>query len=214
MQQAALKLLEANYAGGALPADDEGLRAWLFRVATNLPLDHLKRHSTWRESIMLNAREVAERTPVFIAESALLRGSAEVSAIAREHILAVCIACARRKPPPQAAALFLAEVCGFTVEETANILEASFGQAKNWMQAACTHLRDPYDTSCALINKQGVCFQCAELSEFFHGRQDDPQASTQRDIDARLAILRECRETTLGPWHQLMMRLVDDVLKG
>ena len=214
VQQAAVKLLEAERAEGATPTDADGMRAWLFRVGTNLALDHLRRHSTWRENILLEAREVADRSEAFLAESALLRGSAETSAIAREH-LTVCFACTLRNlPAQQAAALLLAEVYGFTVEEAAQILDASFGQTKNWIQSARAYLRDKYDTTCALITKQGVCHQCVELNEFFHGRKEDPLEGTARDIDARLVIVRERRETTLGPWHQLMMRLVDDVLKG
>jgi RNA polymerase sigma-70 factor (ECF subfamily) len=214
VQQAAVKLIEAGRGEGKVPADAEGMRAWLFRVATNLAIDHLRRHSTWREEILLETRELAERNPPFLAESQLLRGSTETQAIAREH-LSVCFACTLRNlPAQQAAALLLSEVYGFTVDETAQILEASFGQAKNWIQAARNHLQRKYSTSCALVAKQGVCHQCVELSEFFQGRKDDPLDGTQRDIDARLAVLRERREAALGPWHRLLMKLVDDVLKG
>ncbi|HUG25667.1 RNA polymerase sigma factor [Piscinibacter sp.] len=214
VQQAAVKLVEAGQGDKEMPDNLDGMRAWLFRVATHLAIDHLRRHSTWRENIMLEAREVAEDSEAFLAESALLRGSAETSAIAREH-LTVCFSCTLRNlPAQQAAALLLAEVYGFTVEEAAQILDASFGQTKNWIQAARDQMRDKYDATCALIAKQGVCHQCVELSEFFHGRKDDPLAGSARDIDARLAILRARREAELGPWHRLMMRLVDDVLKN
>lgn len=214
VQQAAVQLLEAERGDAKVPADAEGMRAWLFRVATRLALDHLRRHSTWREEVLLEVRELAEHNEPFLAESQLLRGSTELQAIAREH-LSVCFACTLRNlPAQQAAALLLSEVYGFTVEETAQILEATFGQAKNWIQAARNYLQQKYSTSCALIAKQGVCYQCVELSEFFQGRKDDPLAGTQRDIDARLAILRERRETALGPWHRMMMKLVDDVLKA
>jgi RNA polymerase sigma-70 factor (ECF subfamily) len=213
-QQAAVKLVETEHAGGKAPVDIDGMRAWLFRVATNLAIDHLRRHSTWREEIMLETREVAERSEAFLAESHLLRGAAEVNAIAREH-LSVCFACTLRNlSARQAAALLLTEVYGFTVEEAAQMLEASFGQTKNWIQSARAFLQEKYSTTCALITKQGVCHQCTELSEFFHGHKDDPLEGTQRDIDARLAILRERREAELGPWHRLMMKLVDQVLKG
>jgi RNA polymerase sigma-70 factor (ECF subfamily) len=209
-QQAALRALETP----AVPADAGGMRAWLFRVATNLAIDHLRRHSQWRETILLETRAAAEADGAFVAQSQQLRGSAEVSAIAREH-LAVCFACALRNlPPSQAAALLLAEVFGITVEEAARILDASIGQTKAWIQAARAALRERYDATCALVTKQGVCHQCVELDAFFNGRRTDPLAGTARDVDARLAILRERRTTELGPWHRQLMGLVDALLES
>ena len=107
-QQTALKLMEAT----ASPPDPEGVRAWLFRAATNLAIEHLLRHRTWRETVLLETRERAAGDEAFAAESLLLRGSPETSAIARKH-LSLCFACTLRNIPPQhASALLLAEVCG------------------------------------------------------------------------------------------------------
>ena len=200
-------------AGGSPCGSPEGVRAWLFRAATNLAIDHLRRHSTWRENVLVETRERAIGDEAFVAESQLLRGSPETKAIAREH-LAVCFACTLRNITPQhASALLLAEVYGFTVQEAAQILGASAGQTKSWIQSARAKLREKYQETCALVTKQGVCYQCTELSEFFTGRKEDPLDGTARDIDAHLAILRQHRDT-LGPWHRLMMRIVDDVLGG
>src|SRR5437867_2349479 len=106
VQQAALRLVEADHA----PTDPEGTRAWLFRVATNLAIDYVRRHSTWRENILLETRERAVKDEAFVAESRLLRGSPEMSAIARDH-LAVCLSCTLRNLPPEhGAALLLVEV--------------------------------------------------------------------------------------------------------
>lgn len=210
VQEAALRLVQAEN----LPADPRGTRAWLFRVATNLAIDYLRRHSTWRENILVETKERAVSDEAFVAESQLLRGSPEMRAIAREHLV-VCFSCVLRNlPPERAAALLLTEVYGFGIEEAAEMLGATFGQAKSWIQAARAKLREKYDATCALITKQGVCYQCVELSEFFNGQKEDPLQGTPGDMDARLAILRERRDASLGPWHRLMMRIVDDVLKG
>ena len=207
-QQAALRLLEA----GTLPERPEELRPWLYRVVTNLVIDHLRKHSTWRESLLLDARERAQRDQSFVAASRLMRGSPEMKAIAREH-LEVCFSCtARNLRPHEAAALLLKEVCGFSNEETAEILSVSFVQVKNYLQTARTRLAARYAATCALVNRQGVCFQCVELDEFFNGTRQDPLDGTARDLDARLALLRERRAARLGPWHEKMMALVDDVL--
>jgi RNA polymerase sigma-70 factor, ECF subfamily len=208
VQEAALRLLSES----RLPDDDAQIRAWLFRVVSNLAVDHLRRHSTWREMVLQDARTKAEADPVFVAESVALRGNPEMAAIAREH-LAVCLACTLRNlPPQQAAALLLREVHGLSTAETASALEATPVQVKNWIQQARRVMTARYAHTCALIAKQGVCYQCVELDDFFNGQQRDPLAGSARTVAARLSILRDTREAALGPWHRRMLMLVDDVL--
>lgn len=202
--------IERLLAQAEAPATPQEIRAWLFKVGSRLAIDHLRRHATWRETVLLEARELAVDDDSFVAESRSLCGQPEMASIAREH-LAMCLSCTLRNLLPQwAAALLLVEVYGFTVDEAAATLEASAAQTKNWIQSARSRLRDKYRDTCALINKQGVCYQCSELAEFFVGRADDPLAGTERDLDARLRILGEQRE--VGTWHRMMMRIVDDVL--
>lgn len=208
VQQAAVRALEQE----SLPADAGEMRTWFFRVATNLALDHLRKHSTWREGVLGETRGRAEKDAGFVAESRLLAGSLEMKTIAKDH-LAVCFACTLRNlRHEESAALLLKEVYDFTVEEVARVMGASFGQAKAWIQSARAQLKAKYDASCALVTQEGVCFQCVELDRFFQADQGDPLAGTARDVPARLAIVRERREAPLGPWHRQMMRLVEDVL--
>lgn len=208
VQEAALRLLQDR----RLPHDEGQIRAWLFRVVSNLAIDHLRRHSTWKELVLVDARERAVADPTFVAESEHMRGSPELSAIAREH-LAVCFACTLRNlAPEQAAALLLREVYDFSTRETAEALEATAIQVKNWIQRARRTLEERYAHTCALVTKQGVCYQCVELDGFFNGQSRDPLETTARNLEARLAILRETRKGALGPWHKRMLRLVDDVV--
>jgi RNA polymerase sigma-70 factor (ECF subfamily) len=182
-------------------------------VATNLAFDHRRRHSTWRENVLLETKDLAMRNEAFLKESRSLAGSPELKAIAREH-LAVCFACTLRNVPEQhGAALLLAEVNGFSLEETSKILGLRETQVKHALQSARASLRKKYGSTCQLIGKAGVCYQCVELGRYFNGRDEDPLEGTSRDIDARLDVLREQKETTLGPWHQLLMRLIDDLLQ-
>ena len=210
VQEAAVRLLRHE----DLPDDDAQIRAWLFRVVSNLAIDYLRRHSTWKELVLVDARGRAEADHGYMADSMRLRGSPEMAAIAREH-LAVCFACTLRNlPPRQSAALLLREVHGFSTAATADTLEATAVQVKNWVQQARRSMTQRYGHTCALISKNGVCYQCVELDDFFNGRRRDPLAGTDRTLAARLAILRETRRAALGPWHRRMLQLVEDVLNA
>lgn len=207
-QDAAVRLLDAD----RLPDDEAQIRAWLFAVVGNLAIDHLRRHSTWRELVLVEVRGRAERDPEFVQASQSLRGSPEVHAIAREH-LAVCLSCTLRNlPPEQAAALLLKEVYGFTVAEVAGMLGASAVQVKNWLQRSRRRLEELYAASCALVAQQGVCHQCVELDGFFNGQARDPLAGTRRDVGARLNVLRQARTSELGHWHRRLLQVCDDLL--
>lgn len=210
VQDAAVRLLET----ATTFQSEAAMRPWLFRVVTNLAIDYLRRHSTWKELVLVDARERADASPAFLAESRQLRGSPEMAAIAREH-LAVCFACTLRNlAPERAAALLLKEVHGFSTAEIAETLDVSAIGIKNLLQQARRTLEERYAHTCALVTKDGVCHQCVELDGFFNDERRDPLDRTARDLDARLAILRDTRERALGPWHRRMMRLIDDVLSG
>ena len=127
LQTTYLRCLEATE---RLPDTGEGMRAWLFRVATNLALDELRRHSTWREHMILDLRIATEANISLVEKSASLAGTPETLTIAREHLVA-CLACTLRNlPERKAAALLLREVHGFSSKETAGLLDATTGQAK------------------------------------------------------------------------------------
>ncbi|HYB97918.1 MAG TPA: RNA polymerase sigma factor [Candidatus Limnocylindrales bacterium] len=205
-QQAAVRMLEAEN----VPSTASELRAWLFRVATNLGIDHRRRHATRHESVLGECRKRAENTPSFIESSRALHGSPETRSIAVEH-LTVCFACTLQNVgPEQSAALLMKEVYGFTVEEVADAMGATFGQAKGWIQSARARLTAIYSESCALVARKGACHQCVELDRFFGAGAGDPLQHSARDVDARLDLVRERRSAPLGRWHKEMMRLIVD----
>jgi RNA polymerase sigma-70 factor (ECF subfamily) len=209
VQTTFLKCFEAS---GRLPDDSEGVRAWLFKVATNLAFDELRRHSNWRENVVLDLREVAEASPVILEQSINLIGTPETKAIAREHLVA-CLSCTLRNlSEHKAAALLLKEVHGFSLEEIAELLEATHVQVKNWLQEARNHLFERYSDTCALMQKKGVCYQCVELDEFFSAKQGNPLSGDLNHIDSRLNIAKELNEKSWGKWHQIVLGLLDEIV--
>lgn len=210
VQETAVRMLGST----AVPSEPAEARAWLFRVATNLAVDYLRRHSTWRELVLVDTKEHCARDEAFVAQSQSRRGTPEQKAIAKEH-LAVCFSCTLRNLAPyEASALLLKEVHGFSTRETAETLDATPVQVKNWLQRARRTLEARYAHTCALVTKDGVCHQCVELDAFFNGKAGDPLEGTARDIEARLTILRSRREASLGAWHRAMLQILDEVISS
>lgn len=214
--QVAEELVQTTFLRGieehrGLPPSDEGVRAWLFKVATNLAFDELRRHSNWRESMILDIRDAAEEDQFLVQQSLAMASTPETKAIAREHLVA-CLACTLRNlPERKAAALLLKEVHGFSVEDVADVLDASANQVKNWLQESRAYMNERYGLTCALIAKNGICHQCVELDGFFTSNQGNP-LSTDTRIDARLKIAAELKERPWGEWHRRILALIDDMV--
>jgi RNA polymerase sigma-70 factor (ECF subfamily) len=207
-QETALRALQAL---DNAPARVEELRPWLFRIATNLGIDELRRRKPLRETVMLELKEVAIASPAFRGAAEPWRGTPEMAAIAREHLVA-CFSCTLGQlPPGQGAALLLKEVYGFATEEVAEILGARFAQVKNWLQAARATMKQRYDRTCALIAKQGVCHQCVELDGSFRANRGSPLAGTGGQVDDRLRILQEMRDQPAGQWTRMLSELLDEI---
>jgi RNA polymerase sigma-70 factor (ECF subfamily) len=206
VQHAAQRAISAASA----PTEPQDIRKWLFRITSNLAIDELRREGTWSETTVADSRVFGEHDEAFVAASEAMRGTAEVAAIARQH-LAFCFSCTLRSLAPQrAAALLLVEVYGFTVKETAGILGASVAQAKNWVQEARASLDARYAETCALINKNGVCYQCSELSSFFNGHPENPLAGSSGQTEDRVSIVRARENHDLSFWHRMLLRIIEE----
>jgi RNA polymerase sigma-70 factor (ECF subfamily) len=194
-----------------LPQETERVRAWIFRVATNLAIDELRRHSNWREHLVEDLRVAAEASTEFVAQSEAMIGTPETKAIARQHLVA-CFACTLKNLPEQrAASLLLKEVHGFALGEIAEILGATENQIKNWLQEARATMTAAYDSTCALIRKEGVCHQCVELDGYMRAGEGTPVLAWPDAIEARIAIVRQSAEHGWGPWHRKLFELLDEM---
>ena len=195
----------------SIPAEPERARAWVFRVATNLAFDELKRHSTKREMLVFDLRAAAESDPEFMARSRELIGTPETKAIAREHV-AACFACVLRNLSPQrAASVLLREVSGFSNEEAAAILDATPAQVKNWLQEGRAAMVAKYEDTCALVRKEGVCHQCVELEGFMQAGKGSPAQGASMNLDTRLAIVRDQLAQPWNTWHRMLFGLLDEI---
>jgi hypothetical protein len=68
-----------------------------------------------------------------------------------------------------------------------------------------------YGATCALITKRGVCDQCVELAGFFGSPDRSPLPPGDLSLDARLSIAKQLKNSSWGPWHRMIFRLIDDM---
>jgi RNA polymerase sigma-70 factor (ECF subfamily) len=114
--------------------DGSNLRAWLYRIATNVCLDQLKRSS--RKLITLDS--LAEISWLQPYPDKLLDEleQPDVQAVERETIELAFLAALQVLPPRQRAALIVRDVLGWPAGETASLLETSVAAANSALQRA------------------------------------------------------------------------------
>ena len=118
-------------------------RAWLYRIATNVCLDMLRRNSR-RAAGTRSLAEVPWIQPypdVLLDQAAPIDEQPEAVAVERETISLAFLAALQVRPPRQRAALIARDVLGWPASETAEALGTSVGAANSALQRARTTLQ-------------------------------------------------------------------------
>ncbi|WP_281353255.1 RNA polymerase subunit sigma-70 [Acrocarpospora corrugata] len=121
---------------------ETGLRAWLYRIATNACLDHLRAHP--RQPQLRPAPALADpglASPTSTAVTWLqpypdLLLDAADAVIERETIELAFLIAIQHLPPRQRAVLILRDVLGWSAQETAESLELTVAAVKSALQRA------------------------------------------------------------------------------
>ena len=121
-----------SFEGGPL------FRAWLYRIATNVCLDALRRRSR-RPSTVSSFGEVPWLQPypdLLLDELPSEEDEPDAVVVAKETIELAFLAVIQALPPLQRAVLILRDVLGWSARETAEILETSVAAANSALQRA------------------------------------------------------------------------------
>jgi RNA polymerase sigma-70 factor (TIGR02960 family) len=116
---------------------DEYVRAWLYRIATNVCLDLLRSKSR-RVRELRSFGEVGwlQPYPDRLLDEIAFDDEPEALAVARETIELAFLAALQVLPPRQRAALLLRDVLGMPASETASLLDTSVAAANSAVQRA------------------------------------------------------------------------------
>ena len=141
-----------------------------------------------------------------------------------EHI-AYCFSCVGRSLEPELhAALVLRDVYEYTNDEAAKMLGLSKSVLRHRLAEARTQMTRRYDALCALVNKEGVCYQCEGLRQGAHitrrgpeaaGRLGDETRAREDKYRKRLRIVRDANidSGTSQRLHDLLWEQLDRIEK-
>jgi len=209
-QEASLRAYEAiaSFRG------DASFRTWLFAIGARKGLDLLRRRKRWPIDAQIEGERVALASSEVMASIHEVVRADDFRYEYRQHV-AYCFACvARSLPEEESAALLLCEVYLLDGPAAAKILGMSESTLRHRLAAARREMQARFEGLCALIGKQGVCYQCAALRDICPEPRRGPApapiaeetASPDDKLRRRLAIVRQV-DLEGGPDHALHDRL-------
>jgi RNA polymerase sigma-70 factor (TIGR02960 family) len=176
--------------------EDARVRPWLYRIATNVCLDVLRRRSR-RVTEVRSFAELPWLQPYpdpLLDELAPTDDEPDVVAVQRETIELTFVASLQALPPRQRAALIARDVLGWSAVETADVLETSVAAANSAVQRARAAMQQH-------LPARRADWSAPQLS-------DDERAILERFIDAHerydaeaaLAIAAQDIRITMPPY--------------
>ena len=163
-------LLKAWKALGTFKQESR-LSTWLIAIATRTAIDVLRHQKRWRAEAQVAYANLCSQSEELSGEVIAQYASPDFSYEVREHI-SYCFSCLGRSlPPDEWAALLLRDVVSLSAQEASNILGISDSVLRHRLSAARRSMQDQYEGLCALVNKTGICHQCAGLQMIAAGRQ-------------------------------------------
>jgi RNA polymerase sigma-70 factor (TIGR02960 family) len=169
---------------------EEWLRAWLYKIATNACLDHIKAKGR-RLATLESFKDLPWLQPY---PDRLL----DEEIIARETIELTFLAVIQLLPPRQRAVLIMRDVLDWPAEQVAEVLDLSVAAVNSALQRARTTVRDrlPAGRAEASDNEREL------LAGFI-------DAHERGDADAALALIRDDIRITMPP-HPLLFEGIAD----
>lgn len=156
---------------------NSSFKTWVFAIATNLAHDNKRAKNRWQLDVQDACKNAAATNKVY-QERMMDAFNSQIDRQfdITEHIN-YCFTCiAKNLSFDKQIAVILKEVYEFKRSEIAEILNTTEGVIKHLLHDGRKELQEKFQHRCAMINKTGVCYQCAQLSNYFEG---NTQAETK-----------------------------------
>lgn len=147
-------------------------KTWLFSIATNLSIDWLRKRRRWAEGAQDEARRLSMGEGSFRQRYVSINQHSVSGKFELKEHINFCFTCiSKTLPIEQQVVLILKDIYDFKLDEIMELLDAPRGTVKHWLHAGRRAMTQIFERRCALINKEGACYQCSELNGLFNPKR-------------------------------------------
>jgi RNA polymerase sigma-70 factor (ECF subfamily) len=185
---------------------DASLKTWVFRIATNLAYDHLRKLKRWQADAQDRAADLAIGSEEIRQVFWMVHDTSPYGAYEMKEHIDYCFTCiSKTLLIENQVALILMNIYDFKVKEISMILDKTEGVVKHLLNDARNTMTDIFEHRCALINKNGVCHQCSHINEIFNPKQN------QQEELMKLELVKASRKYNREQLFTLRMLLVKGI---
>jgi len=198
---------------------NSSFKTWVFAIATNLAKDNQRVKNRWKLEVQDECKDASLSKPKYQQKIiGAFQNQTEQQFEIAEHIN-YCFTCiAKNLNLEQQIAVILKEFYHFKRMEIAGVLNKTEGVVKHLLFEGRKELQTRYEKRCALINKKGVCYQCAELNDFLQEQPDSKEKldrlglsktkDAESNLDIRFALINK-----INPLNSKASKLEDNILQ-
>jgi RNA polymerase sigma-70 factor, ECF subfamily len=162
---------------------ESSLKTWVFRIATNLAYDHLRKLKRWPADAQDQGATLAIGTEAIGQAFRTVHQISNAGAYEMKEHIDFCFTCiSKTLPIENQVALILKDVYDFPVKEICLILDKTEGIVKHLLNYARETMTSIFDNRCALVNKNGTCDQCSQLNGIFNPKQDQQEQRMKLEL--------------------------------
>jgi len=194
-------------------------KTWVFAIATNLSKDNRRVKNRWEMDAQDKCKEYTMSNVDCQQRLISSFQSQEVNSFGIEEHINYCFTCiAKNLKLEQQIAIILKEFYHFKRQEIAQIIGKTEGVVKHLLHDARKELQLKFEHRCAMINKNGICYQCAELNDTLQGIPDSgtkiqkygfsPENTMKANLDIRFKLINQ-----INPLESNGANLEDTILQ-
>lgn len=198
---------------------NSSFKTWVFSIATNLARDNHRVKNRWKVDAQDDCKIAAMESKVYQERMVQAFNSQAEKRFEIEEHMNYCFTClAKNLTLEQQITVVLKEIYGFKRKGISNILGKSESVVKHLLFNGRKSLQTKYEHRCAMINKKGACYQCAELNDNFDEKKDSVEKIAKlgissskpadENLDIRFQIINK-----INPLHGNGAKLEDTIMQ-